>query len=98
MIHENSPDNLRAEGEEMHAAFAADTSRTNQFEVSLIGQGGRLQGVAGPAPSQVPPGNSAQFGVNEGHQAAERLFISAAPSGNQPADAHFLSDGGSIYP
>ena len=77
----------------MHAAFAADTSRPNQFEVSLIGQGGRLQGVAGPAPSQVPPGDSAQFGVNEGHQAAERLFISAAPSGNQPADVPRTLDG-----
>lgn len=45
MVHENSQDDLRAEREEMHAAFAVDTSRSNQFEVSLIGQGGRLQGV-----------------------------------------------------
>jgi hypothetical protein len=37
------------------------------------------------------PGNSPQLGVNEGHQAAERLFISSAPSGNQPADIPWTS-------
>jgi hypothetical protein len=82
VIHENSPDDLRTESEEMHAAFAGDTSRAYQFEVSLIRQSARLQAVPDLASSQVPPGNSAQLGINNGHQAAERLLISAAPGGN----------------
>src|SRR5258708_37560469 len=86
VVHENAPDDLRTECEKVHAAFAADAPCAHQFEVSLVSQGGRLQGLARRTTSQVPPSNSPQLGVNERHQAVERLFISSAPGGDQPAN------------
>ena len=63
----------------MHAIFAANAAGANQFQVSLVGQGGRFQRVAGlPAP-QLLAGDPPQFRVNQRHQAAQRLFISVVP-------------------
>src|SRR5262245_14283799 len=36
MIHENAPDDLRTEREEVHAAFAPDASGAKQLEIGLI--------------------------------------------------------------
>jgi hypothetical protein len=79
MVHQNAPDDLRAECQKVYAAFTADTPRTNQLEVSLIGQSGRLKGVARLAPPQLLPGDSPQFRVNQRHQTTERVFVSLAP-------------------
>jgi hypothetical protein len=38
--------------------------------------------VTGGAAAQVLSGDSPQLGVDEGHQVAERLFISIAPGGD----------------
>ena len=70
----------------MYAVFAVDTSRANQFEVSLIGQGGRLQCVASLAAYQMPPGDSAEFRIDQGQEAVERQFIALTPGGNQTAN------------
>ena len=53
MIDENSPDDLRAEGEEVRAVFAFDATRANQLEIRLVGDGGRFQGVVA-APQMLP--------------------------------------------
>ena len=68
----------------MRAVFAADASRANQLEVSLIGQSGRLQRVAGRAASQVPPRDSPHLGVNQCHQAVERPFVASPQAAINP--------------
>ena len=70
----------------MYAVFATNATRSNQLEVSLIGQGGRLQRVTGLAVAQMLPRDSPQLRVNGRHQAAKRLFIAVAPRGEQFAD------------
>src|SRR4029077_687411 len=86
MVHQNSPDDLRADGEKVYAVFAANAARSNQLEASLIGDSGRFQRVAGVPAGQLSPGDSPQVRVNSGHQAAKRLFITTAPGGDQSAD------------
>src|ERR1700732_2918267 len=86
MVHENAADDLRTEREKVHAVLASDTARANQFEVSLVRQGGGLQRLAGLSVAQVLPGDAAQFRVNGRNQAAEGLFITVSPGGNQSAD------------
>jgi hypothetical protein len=85
MIHKDSSDHLRTESKKMHSAFASDISRANQLKVSLIGQCGRLETVAGLAAGHVSSRNLTQLRVNQRHQEVERVFISLAPGGNQPA-------------
>jgi hypothetical protein len=66
--------------------FAANAARSNQLEVSLIGDSGRFQRVAGVPAGQLSPGDSPQVRVNGGHQVAQRLFIAIGPGGDQSAD------------
>jgi hypothetical protein len=75
MIHENSPDDLRAEREEVDAAFAVNTARPNQLQVGLICKSSRLECVARLAAAQMLPRNSTHFRVNQRHHSSERLFI-----------------------
>ena len=83
MVHQNAADDLRAEREEMHAAFAADAFGANQFEVGLIGQCGGLQRMAGGAATQLPSRHSAQLRVHGSDQAVEGLFVPIAPGVDQ---------------
>jgi hypothetical protein len=68
MVYENMPDDLCAEGKELHTAFAADAVRANQFEIRLIHHGCGLKCVSRKSAGEVLPRNSLQFWVDEGHQ------------------------------
>jgi len=61
MIHKNVADDLRAQGKELHPAFTVDVMPTHQFEVGLIHQGCRLEGMTGDSAGQVFAGNSPKF-------------------------------------
>ena len=67
----------------MHATLAGDGAGANQLELSFVRQGGRLKSLAGVTAAQVSSGDAPQFRVDDGNQAAQRLFISSAPCGEQ---------------
>jgi hypothetical protein len=93
MIYKDSPDDLRTKRQKVYAAFAANAARSNQLEVCLIGQRGRLPRLAGLMAPQVLPGDSPQLRVNDRHHAAKRSFIAIAPGGDQLADVCGMFDG-----
>jgi hypothetical protein len=53
MIYQNPADHLRAKGEKVRSVFTLDAAGSHQLQVSLIGQGSRLQRMAGLATVQV---------------------------------------------
>jgi hypothetical protein len=92
MVYQNSPDDLRAEGQKVRAVFTLDAAGSNQLEVSLIGHGCRLQRMAGLAAVQVYPGDPPELGIYDRHQAAQRPFIAIAPGGKQCRDVPWTAD------
>src|SRR3989442_1098831 len=60
VIHQNAPDDLRAQAEKLHAALTLDAPRADEFEISLIGQGGRFESVRSGLTAEVLSGDSAE--------------------------------------
>ena len=85
-VYENPPDDLRTERKKMNAVLAANAARSIQLEVSLIGQGGRLQCVTGGAAHQVLPCDSPYLRVDARHQVAQSSFIAVIPGNEQSGD------------
>src|ERR1017187_6645600 len=90
MVHQNSPDDLRTEREKVYAVLTANAARSNQLEVSLIGQGGRFQRVTGGATPQLLPRDSPQLRVDERHQVAQSFFVAVTPGSQQPTDVPWI--------
>src|SRR5262249_42165723 len=64
-------------------------------EVSLVDQGGRLQGLAGPLGRQPSSRELAQLVVDEGEQVSRGLFVSSAGGVQQ---ASYVGHVGRAYP
>ena len=59
----------------------------DQAQPGFMDERGGLQGVAGVFAAQVLAGDAPQFGVDEGRQAFEGLFVASAPGLEQGGDA-----------
>src|SRR5438105_3672648 len=86
MIHKNAPDDLRAQGKEMHTGFAANASRAKQFHIRLVCQGRGFERLIRAAAPEMLPGYTSQLGVNHRYEIAKRLIIAVRPGNKQPAD------------
>src|SRR3954462_11465351 len=86
IVHQNSPDDLRAEGEKVDAVLATNPTRSKKLKKSFIGQSGRLKRMAGGAAPQVPPRDSAEFRIYGRHHLAKCLFIAIVPGEEQLTD------------
>jgi hypothetical protein len=85
VVDQNSPEDLRAEGEKVSAVFAPDATCPNQLEIGFIGERGRFQRLTVASAAEVLPSDSPQFRVDRGHQPIECLRIAAAPGREQCA-------------
>ena len=79
MVDQNSPKDLRADGEKVSAVFALDATCPNQLKIGFIGERGRFQRLTVTAAAQVLPGDSPQLRVDRGYQFRKRQCITAAP-------------------
>jgi len=79
MIHKNPPHQLCGDAVKLRPILPAGVALVDQFQISLINQGGGLQRVALSFPAQIVPGESPQLAVNQGHQLIERLLVALPP-------------------
>jgi hypothetical protein len=86
VIHQNAPDHLRGDAEEVRAVLPLDTALVDQAQIGFMHQGGRLQGVVGPLAPQIPRGKAAEFIVDNGRELLERLLLALAPIRQQLGD------------
>jgi hypothetical protein len=64
----------------MRPVFALDFAGSDQFEVDLIGHGGRFQTLAGGPRPQALACDLPEFRIEKIHQAAKSTCVAAAPS------------------
>lgn len=63
-----------------------DVAEAAEAKVGLIGEGGRLQRVAGALGAKMPGRNRAQLRVDDGQQALERTVVSLLPGAENLGD------------
>jgi hypothetical protein len=78
MIDQNPPHQLGRDAKKMAAIFPVGTFLTNQLQIRLMHQRGRLQGVIGPLVTHVAGGQAAQLSVDDGNQLVEDALVTLA--------------------
>src|SRR5690242_15051754 len=80
MVHQDSTDNLRTQGEKLRAAFTFDPAGAKQLEVRFVSDRRGFQGVVAGCPAKMVPSDAPQLGIDRRNQLIECLFVPVAPS------------------
>jgi len=68
------------------AILPGNVPLSDELDVGLINQGGRLQTMASSLSAHVVAGQAAQFRIDERYQFIERFFVAIAPFNQQVRD------------
>src|SRR5260221_4194660 len=85
MLYQNTPHQLRRNGEKMGAILPLHALIIHQPHVGFIDQGRGLEAVAGALPFHVTASQAAQLVINDGSQPRERALVSVAPGAEELA-------------
>lgn len=83
-IYKDLPHGTRRHREEMLAVPDVKLDVIGEFEVGLVNQGGRMEGVARAFSPQLLLGDSSQVRINRDHKAVESLTVAIARLYEQP--------------
>src|SRR5215467_8019429 len=86
VVDQDATNHLRAQGKKVDAAFTCDTTSPDEFQVHLIGQSSRLEGLPSVPAAQVLPGDATQLRINNGNQVTKGCRIAVPPGGDQAAN------------
>ena len=79
VLDQNLPHQLRADGQEMFAVLELGRALLLEPQVSLVHQGGALQGVVRAFLPQVVVRDPSEFVINERKHGAQRLLVAGVP-------------------
>ena len=79
-VEQNMPHNLRGDGVEMCAMLPIDIADVDQFQVSLMDEVGRLDGLARTLVLYEIAGNPAELVINAWRKTFERATVTGGPS------------------
>src|SRR5207244_13093209 len=79
-IYQNAPHDLCRDSEEVSAVLPAHAVCIDQTQVSLIDEGGSLEGTAYVLAAHVTLGQPMKLGIDERHELVARRLIGVAPS------------------
>src|SRR5208283_2441692 len=85
MVHQDSPHQLRRNGEKMGAILPLHALVVDQASVGFIHQRGCLEAVARALALHVAARQAAEFVVNDGGEFFQGAWVSSAPSAEQNA-------------
>ena len=75
IIHENAAHQLRSYGKEVGAVLPVGVALDNHFQIGLVDQRGRLQGMVRALRAQTLLGYAMEFVVNQGDQPGGSCLI-----------------------
>ena len=77
VVDENSPHDLRGDGEEVLPAGPLNLRLIGQSQIRFVNQVGRAEGVIGSLVAQFPVGNLTQLVINIWHQPVEGAAVAS---------------------